>query len=47
MSFRRPIYKKHFFNIDVNLVDVLNIDEEKQVQLNLSKIVLYRKYLKI
>ncbi|CAG9862719.1 unnamed protein product [Phyllotreta striolata] len=31
VSFRRPVYKQHMTNIDVNLVDILEIDTEKGV----------------
>lgn len=30
MSFRRGIYKKTMFNVDVNLMDVLDVDEERR-----------------
>lgn len=32
MSFRIPLYKKQLFNIDVNLVDILEVDSEKKVK---------------
>ncbi|KAJ8950390.1 hypothetical protein NQ314_007929 [Rhamnusium bicolor] len=31
MSFRRPIYKKTMYNVKVNLVDILEVDTEKQI----------------
>lgn len=31
MSFRRPLYKNKSFQIDCNLVDILNVDFEKRI----------------
>lgn len=31
MSFRIPLYKKSFFNVKVNLVDILEVDAKKEV----------------
>lgn len=31
ICFRKPLYKQHLYNIDVNLVDVLEVNKEKQV----------------
>jgi delta24-sterol reductase len=31
MSLSKPKYKKKLFNIDINLIDILEIDVEKQV----------------
>ncbi|KAK7790540.1 hypothetical protein R5R35_000940 [Gryllus longicercus] len=33
MSFRQPKYKKTMFNVNVNLVDIINVDEEKRTVL--------------
>jgi len=31
MSLSKPKYKKKLFNVDINLIDILEIDVEKQV----------------
>lgn len=31
MSFRRPLYKKHMTNIEVNLVDILEVDVQRRI----------------
>lgn len=40
MSLSKPKYKSKLFNIDINLIDILEIDAEKQVFIILKHITI-------